>query len=467
MLCLGDSLRHDDPAMQPFLAAIGQAQSLSALVIAAWTLAQSISVQIVESVLAERAQYPTIWPNCPQCGKRLHSKGLVKREVATLVGMIRWRRRVGRCPDGCAIGQIAPFDATLGVTPHQRASLELQALGCAFAVFVPFATAAHFVSWCSGVSVSSWAVWQWVQVAGTEAMKRLESQLEALETGVEPEVEPMAPELADVPLALSGDGVMVPLRPHGGRPEGKIQWREVKVGVLARLRSYRNRRDKVVTRLAQRRLVAVLGEIDEFKVRFWYEALRQGIRRAKTVVWLSDGGRGYWGLYDEFLRGYGQGILDFYHAAQNLWKGAAAWLDGRTKQARQWFGCARHWLRHGHLDSVLGDLSEALEVETLPGETRKTLEKVYAYLVHHQDHLDYATYKDQGLPLGSGMVESACKWLIQQRFKGVGMRWSAGGFNHLLHLRLAWVNGTFGALFEPIETGNGALDTRPQIASPN
>ena len=45
------------------------------------------------------------------------------------------------------------------------------------------------------------------------------------------------------------------------------------------------------------------------------------------------------------------------------------------------------------------------------------------------------------------MVESACKWLIQQRFKGVGMRWSEDGFNHLLHLRLAWVNGRFDDLF--------------------
>jgi len=453
--------------MQPYLTAIEQAQSLSDLVVATWTLAQYISVEVVEAVLAQRAQSPMSWPHCPQCGKRLHSKGFVKREMATLVGVVRWRRRVGRCPAGCAIGQIAPFDATLGLMPHQRASLELQALGCAFAVFVPFATAAHFVSWCSGVSASSWAVWQWVQAAGKEAMKRLEYQLEALEAGVEPEVEPMAPELAEVPLALSGDGVMVPLRPHAGRPEGKIQWREVKVGVLARLRSYRNRHGKGVTRLAQRRLVAVLGEIDDFKVRFWFEALRQGIRSTQTVVWLSDGGRGFWGLYEDLLRGYGQGILDFYHAAQNLWKGASAWLDGRTKQARQWFGCARHWLRHGHLDNVLGDLSEALEVETLPEHTRETLEKVHAYLVRHHDHLDYATYKELGLPLGSGMVESACKWLIQQRFKGVGMRWSEDGFNHLLHLRLAWVNGTFQTLFEPIATGSGASDTLPQIASPN
>ncbi len=45
------------------------------------------------------------------------------------------------------------------------------------------------------------------------------------------------------------------------------------------------------------------------------------------------------------------------------------------------------------------------------------------------------------------MVESACKWLIQQRFKGVGMRWSSEGFNHLLHLCLGWVNGRFDDLF--------------------
>jgi hypothetical protein len=46
------------------------------------------------------------------------------------------------------------------------------------------------------------------------------------------------------------------------------------------------------------------------------------------------------------------------------------------------------------------------------------------------------------------MVESACQWLIQERFKGVGMRWSEVGFDYVLHLRLAWVNGSFDALFQ-------------------
>jgi hypothetical protein len=144
------------------------------------------------------------------------------------------------------------------------------------------------------------------------------------------------------------------------------------------------------------------------------------ILRAPQVVWLSDGARGLWRLFEACFTGYATGILDFYHAAQHLWKGAAAWLDGRTTQARRWFVWARHRLRHGMPDGVLADLADALDVEGLPETARDTLRTVYTYLEWHREHIHYARYKELGLPLGSGMLESACKWLIQQRFKGSG-----------------------------------------------
>jgi hypothetical protein len=62
-------------------------------------------------------------------------------------------------------------------------------------------------------------------------------------------------------------------------------------------------------------------------------------------------------------------------------------------------------------------------------------------------HIHYRDFERQQLPLGSGMVESACKWSIQQRFKGVGMGWSESSFNHLPILRVAWVNQRFDSLF--------------------
>jgi len=448
MLCLIDSIRHDAPSVQRLLRAVEDAQTLTELLLAAWSLARVMTVHIVEYVLAERACRATSWPRCPVCGVSLRSTGFVKRQVTSLFGPIRWQRRVGRCPRGCDIGQVAPFDAELGVQPHQRTSGELQSLGCALAVFVPFATAARLLGWYSGGAVSPRAVWCWAQAAGQRAMERLQAHLQAVATGDVPPEEPLAAELVSAPLVMGADGVMVPFRPQGGQPTGKTRWREIKVGVLARLRPHRTRTGTVVTRLHQRRLVAVLGDIEALQARLWLEALRQGIRRAPQVVWLSDGARGLWRLFDERFVGYAMGILDFYHAGQQLWRGAAAWLDGRTTQARRWWGWARHRLRHGHPDGVLADLADALDVEGFPDTARETLRTGYAYLDRHRNHIDYEVYKELGLPIGSGMVESACKWLIQQRFKGVGMRWSEDGFNHLLHLRLAWVNGTFEALFQ-------------------
>ena len=84
--------------------------------------------------------------------------------------------------------------------------------------------------------------------------------MHALAQGDLPPPEALAADLAAAPLVVGADGVMVPFRPTGGQPTGKTQWHEVKVGVLARLGQPRTRTGKVITRLGQRRLVAVLGD---------------------------------------------------------------------------------------------------------------------------------------------------------------------------------------------------------------
>lgn len=446
MSCLKASIAQVDPSLQEWVTTIETASSLVAIMGAAWQLARVLAVKLVEGELRERAQRPTEWPNCEICGQKLESKGFEDRQLRGMIGTVRWKRREGRCPDGCKIGQVAPLDTELGLQGNQRTSADLKRAACALAVFVPFEIAAVLLSLLTGVGVSPGSIWNWVQAAGQEAMTRLEQQLEALEKGELPEEEIEAP-LVALPLLVGADGVMVPFRPHGGQPQGRTVWREVKVAVLARLSQRVTRTGQPASQLVQRRLVAVLGSIDDLSPRLWLEAVRQGILSAQTVVWLCDGGRGFWRLFHERFAEHAQGILDFYHAAQNLWKGTRAWLDGRTQRARQWFIQARRKLRRGQAHEVLADLQAALALEGLPDSAQRTLQNLYDYLDTHRDHIDYARFKELGLPIGSGLVESACKWLIQQRFKGVGMRWSEDGFNHLLHLRLAWVNGRFDELF--------------------
>jgi hypothetical protein len=297
-------------------------------------------------------------------------------------------------------------------------------------------------------------------------MAALQVPLDALAAGELPPPEPLDAAQAAMPLVIGAAGVMVPLRPVAGTPKGKTSWREVNVGILARLGQQRTRAGPVVPRRYQRRLVAVLGTMEALTPRLWLAAVRQGLTHAPRVVWLSDGARGLWGVFEEYFTAYATGVLDLYHAAQHVWKGAAAWWDGRTTAARRWFEAARHRLRHGPPAEVLAELAAAVEGEGLPATARATVLKVYAYLDQHRDHRDYAAYKALGLPLGSGMVESACTWLVQQRFKGVGMRWSETGFDHLLHLRLAWVNGSFETLFQirlqpqPFQHGHGYAMSR-------
>jgi hypothetical protein len=142
MLCLMDSIRQDEPAVQSLLHAVDEAHTLTEIILAIWPLARVLAIHIVEAVLVERALSPTFWPRCPRCGVFLRSKGFVKRQVLSLFGPICWRRRVGWCPQGCEIPPVAPLDDELGVRPYHRTSDELQHLGCALAVFVPFAMAA-------------------------------------------------------------------------------------------------------------------------------------------------------------------------------------------------------------------------------------------------------------------------------------------------------------------------------------
>jgi len=448
MLTLNTLNEVDNRELQQLYEKMQGRVSLASLVLAAWQLGLWFAQKLVEQQLNARAQEHQVWGNCADCGSRLESKGFVNRRMLTLVGWVEWRRRVGRCPNRCPGSHHPPFDAVLGITAYQQTSMELMRLGCLLAVFLPFEIAVHLLMQLCGIRISDDTVWQWVQQFGQQASVQLDSELKQLAQGIEPAVEPLDPQWVNLPLAIAADGVSVPFRPHPRTAKGKIRFREIKLAVLARLQSVQTRNGRQTTRLQQRRFVAVLGNLDALQSRLQLEALRQGIATAPQVVWIRDGARGFWRLFEQFWAGSAVGILDFYHAAQQLWDAAEAYgntLSTRTPQ--QWFEQLRHQLRHGYVYRIIREFGRLLKYASTPTSAKPTLKRVRHYLSTHLAHLQYRTFKKLGFPIGSGMVESACKWLIQQRFKGTGMRWSEPGFNHLLHLRLAWVNQRFDLLF--------------------
>jgi hypothetical protein len=102
-----------------------------------------------------------------------------------------------------------------------------------------------------------------------------------------------------------------------------------------------------------------------------------------------------------------RGILDFYHAAQNLWKGAQALFNGKAPEATEWFRSSRRRLRHGNPDDVLADIKNALGVQGLPEAAQTVLSNLYEYLMAHREHIDYTKFKELGLPIDAMFLENA------------------------------------------------------------
>ena len=436
----------EDKEIRETLEEVQDSKTIGEMIGKGFKLGRLLGAKVVEEILNERGKAKRESGNCERCGTKLESKGQRGRSLVTILGKLCWSRQMRRCPKGCKGSQIAPIDKELGIESNQRTGPHIKRMGCALAVFVPFEIAASLLLMITGVSISSSSIWNWVQESGKRAKDNLEAKLKAVDDGQKAAIASMTEQVKRMAMLIGADGVMVPFRRHEKSPKGKTQWCEVKVGIVARWQK-KTESGKNAARLVQKRVTACRGTIDDFKPRLWLLACEQGLEQASMVVWLSDGARGFWRIFRELFEPYAIGILDFFHAAQNIWKGITPWLDGRTTAARDWFQQARTTLKHQHSSHICLQLQDTLDQPDLPDSARHSLDTLHSYLHKHANHTHYAHYQRLGIPIGSGFVESACKWLIQQRFKCVGMRWSYDGFDHLLHLRLAWVNGSFDDLF--------------------
>jgi hypothetical protein len=215
-------------------------------------------------------------------------------------------------------------------------------------------------------------------------------------------------------LQLSADGAMISLV---GR-----QWVEVKtlaIGAIVRDASgavgaedlsYFSRRTDHAT---FRRLALV-------------ETDRRGVATAPTVVAVMDGADWLQGFVD-FHRHDAVRVLDFPHAVEYLTRASHEALGAGTAATSAWIATQAHALKHEGPDPVLAAL------RALPtGEHRDT---ALAYLAARLAHIQYPAFRAAGYPIGSGIVESANKVVVQDRLKGSGMHWAPASVDPMLALR--------------------------------
>ena len=115
-----------------------------------------------------------------------------------------------------------------------------------------------------------------------------------------------------------------------------------------------------------------------------------------------------------------------------MWDAAKARWGETSPDRHPWVKPALTWLLTDQLDALLPDLSVARQ---------DVLAHVCAYFRRHRPFMDYQCYLALGWPIGTGVVEGACRHLVNDRFEQSGMHWSFVGAPSLLDLRSLAFNG--------------------------
>jgi hypothetical protein len=246
-------------------------------------------------------------------------------------------------------------------------------------------------------------------------------------------------------LAAGRDGIMLPIR-------GEPHYKEGAVGTLA-----------VFDRRGRRLGTVYLGQMPEAYqkrlstdlTRLLQAVLSEWDGPAPRLVYITDAGYHPTRYFEEVLlpmedpRRPGRRlewtwVVDFYHASGYLKKLADALFEN-TLSANWWYRQMRHRLKHesNALHRILHSAARYRQDQNLSDSAEENYQKAYNYLKKHKPHMDYATYRRWGLPIGSGITEAACKTVFTQRFKASGMSWKCDSGQRVLVLRLAWLSGVW------------------------
>ena len=201
-------------------------------------------------------------------------------------------------------------------------------------------------------------------------------------------------------------------------------WHEVKVGTFYTF----NEEGKAT---GEKACVSTFEGVEHFRSLWDTEAQRWCMAEAPRVVALCDGAPWTWNTVAEYCPPHTVERLDFYHANEHLWEMARALWGESAPRAKEWVEQQKTRLLEGELDAFFDELTRWTAHEDYAEAALKQL----GYFETNRTRLGYAEARARGEPIGSGMVEAACKTIVCVREKQPGMRWTKTNANVIAHLR--------------------------------
>jgi hypothetical protein len=198
-------------------------------------------------------------------------------------------------------------------------------------------------------------------------------------------------------------------------------WRDVRTGLARPLDTH------------ERQVVCRLDSYDEVVEQLFGAACAQGLTPLSQVVVPGDGAKG---LREAVLVTFpgAQYILDRPHLKSHLYDTASALeLEGGARHAWVSAHLDRFWA--GEVDQILASWQQRHE-----DDPNERLRQLIDHVTRFEDSVDYGAYHERGWPLGSGEVESAHRYVPQERLKIAGACWNPDNVNPMLALRVVRAN---------------------------
>jgi len=223
-------------------------------------------------------------------------------------------------------------------------------------------------------------------------------------------------------LQVSADGCMVPLL-HG-------VWAEVKTLVIGEVQPAVLKAGERVVKTRNLSYFSRKTSSEEFERLSLGEMHRRGVENAKAVAAVMDGAE-WLQSFTDYHCPKAVRILDFAHAAEHI-NQIGEFLHGEhSSESKVWLEKHLHGLKHEGPKKML------LEFQKL--QRKHPQEQVVsgnlAYLKKREEQIQYPNFQAQGWPIGSGIVESGNKLVVESRLKGSGMHWHERHVNPMLALR--------------------------------
>jgi hypothetical protein len=192
------------------------------------------------------------------------------------------------------------------------------------------------------------------------------------------------------------------------------------------------------------------GEVINGQVRCFARLALLAISRlvcTKTLICLMDGQRSLWNLKESwFPRAIG--VLDLFHVMERLWQVAHAFHGDGTREAESQVTHHLRLLLEGKVSFVIGVYKRMLNDYNLTGKPAATVRDTITYFQNNKQFMKYHEYLAKGYPIGTGVVEGACRHFVKDRMELAGMRWEIEGAQAMLSLRALYLNDQWDAFIE-------------------